>query len=233
MALIDLEQVLFTQGFGTRHECQGLIAQERVVFDGKVITSPATPVDPDGKWFSVDGVKWPYCEKALVMMNKPAGYECSVKPRDYPSVLTLLPAPLRRRGVQPIGRLDADTTGLLLLTDDGVLNHRLTHPKHKIEKRYHVRLKHPATDRLIEKLLSGVLLRDENETLSAKRCEILSEYEISMTITSGKYHQVKRMIAAAGNRVQALSRVAFAGLVLPEELEPGKWNWVFERPVVS
>lgn len=230
--MIDLEQLLFTQGFGTRHECQGLIAQERVMFDGQVIASPETKVEPEGKWFSVDGVQWPYCEKALVMMNKPAGYECSIKPRDYPSVLNLLPAPLRRRGVQPIGRLDADTTGLLLLTDDGQLNHRLTHPKHKIEKCYRIGLKHQATTELIEKLLSGVLLRDENETLSAKHCEILSEYEISMTITSGKYHQVKRMIAAAGNRVETLRREAFAGMELSLDLEPGKWVWVFERPKV-
>lgn len=231
--MIDLEQVLFTQGFGTRHECQGLIAQERVMFDGKLITSPETSVEPEGKWFTVDGVRWPFCEKALVMINKPAGYECSIKPRDYPSVLSLLPAPLRKRGIQPIGRLDADTTGLLLLTDDGQLNHRLTHPKHKVEKRYRVWLKHPAKDALIEKLLSGVLLRDENETLLAKKCEILSEYEISMTITSGKYHQVKRMIAAAGNRVEALKREAFAGMELPKDLEQGKWIWVFERPQVS
>lgn len=229
---MNLEQVLFTQGFGTHHECCGLIAQERVRFDGQLIATPESCVEPEGKWFSVDGIQWPYCEKALVMINKPAGYECSIKPRDYPSVSSLLPAPLRRRGLQPIGRLDADTTGLLLLTDDGQLNHRLTHPKHKIEKRYRVRLKHQAHASLIEKLLSGVLLRDENETLSAKHCEILSEYEISMTITSGKYHQVKRMIAAAGNRVEALSRDAFAGLTLPADLELGQWIWVFERPIV-
>ena len=203
------------------------------MFDGKLITSPETSVEPEGKWFTVDGVRWPFCEKTLVMINKPAGYECSIKPRDYPSVLSLLPAPLRKRGIQPIGRLDADTTGLLLLTDDGQLNHRLTHPKHKVEKRYRVWLKHPAKDALIEKLLSGVLLRDENETLLTKKCEILSKYEISMTITSGKYHQVKRMIAAAGNRVEALKREAFAGMELPKDLEQGKWNWVFERPQVS
>ncbi len=229
---MELEQMLFTQGFGTHHECEGLIAQERVMFDGKSITDPEAIVQPEGKSFTVDGVLWPYCEKAVLMMNKPAGYECSTKPRDYPSVLNLLPVPLRRRGVQPVGRLDADTTGLLLLTDDGVLNHRLTHPKHKIEKRYRVQLKHKATEVLIEKLLSGVLLRYENETLLAKSCEILSDNEISMTITSGKYHQVKRMIAAAGNRVEALKREAFAGLMLPADLELGKWRWVFERPKV-
>lgn len=225
-----LEQVLFSQGFGTRHECRGIIEQGRVLFDGKEETQAEAEVNPEGKWFSVDGVSWPYVEKALVILNKPAGYECSTKPRDYPSVLGLLPTPLRRRGLQPVGRLDADTTGLLLLTDDGVLNHRLTHPKHKVEKTYRVTLKHAASEALKEKLLSGVLLRDENETVRSTYCEVLSEHEILMRITSGKYHQVKRMIGAAGNRVEALKRESFAGIALPKDLKIGAWTWVFDFP---
>ena len=129
-----LEDILFTQGFGTRHECSGLISLGRVTFDGVLSTDPDSEVNPQGKVFSVEGTAWPYHEKAVIVLNKPAGYECSQKPTHHPSVMTLLPPPLRRRGVQPVGRLDADTTGLLLLTDDGALLHRLTHPKSTFRK---------------------------------------------------------------------------------------------------
>lgn len=124
-----LEDILFTQGFGTRHECSGLVSLGRVTFDGVLSTDPDSEVNPQGKVFSVEGTAWPYHEKAVIVLNKPAGYECSQKPTHHPSVMTLLPPPLRRRGVQPVGRLDADTTGLLLLTDDGARCTRLRTPK--------------------------------------------------------------------------------------------------------
>ena len=148
-----LEDVLFTQGFGTRHECRGLIALGRVTFDGREVDDPDETVDPVGKVFTVDDTEWPYHEKALIVLNKPAGYECSQKPLHHPSVMQLLPPPLRVRGLQPVGRLDEDTTGLLLLTDDGALIHRLTHPKKHVAKTYEVSCKHPVTDVMIEKLL--------------------------------------------------------------------------------
>lgn len=225
---MQLEQMLFSQGFGTRYECRVLIEQGRVVFDGKRLESAQAEINPEGKWYCVDGKSWPYVEKAVLMLNKPADFECSAKPKSYPSVLSLLPPQLRRRGVQPVGRLDADATGLLLLTDDGMLNHRLTHPKHHVEKTYRVGVKHFVSDLLVERLLSGVMLRDEDQCLKAIRCEALSEREISMTISSGKYHQVKRMVAAAGNRVVSLHRESFGGLTMPSDLLPGTWTWVFD-----
>ena len=221
-----LEQILFTQGFGTRHECRGLISLGRAAFRSEVLRDPDAEINEEGLFFSVDGEIWPYYEKALIVMNKPAGYECSQKPTHHPSVMTLLPAPLRRRGLQPVGRLDADTTGLLLLTDDGALLHRLTHPKRHVGKRYRVACKHPVSESIVQRLEQGVLLVDEKMPLMATNVAKKSDNVLEMTITSGKYHQVKRMIAAAGNRVEALERISFGKLALPADLEPGKWRWV-------
>lgn len=221
-----LEQILFTQGFGTRHECRGLIALGQVTVAGDVVTDPDADVDTQDLVFAVKGEPWPYREKALLMMNKPTGYECSQKPIHHPSVMQLLEGPLRRRGVQPVGRLDADTTGLLIFTDDGGLLHRLTHPKRHVPKRYRVTCRHAPTDKMIADLLEGVLLKDEKEKLVAADIVRAGECTIDMTITSGKYHQVKRMVAAAGNRVDALERIAFGGLTLPGDLKPGEWRWL-------
>ena len=221
-----LEQILFTKGFGTRHECRGLISLGRAAFRSEVLRDPDAEINEEGLLFSVDGEIWPYYEKALIVMNKPAGYECSQKPTHHPSVMTLLPAPLRRRGLQPVGRLDADTTGLLLLTDDGALLHRLTHPKRHVGKRYRVACKHPVSESIVQRLEQGVLLVDEKMPLMATNVAKKRDNVLEMTITSGKYHQVKRMIAAAGNRVEALERISFGKLALPADLEPGKWRWV-------
>ena len=221
-----LEQILFTQGFGTRHECRGLISLGRAAFRSEVLRDPDAEINEEGLLFSVDGEIWPYYEKALIVMNKPAGYECSQKPTHHPSVMTLLPAPLRRRGLQPVGRLDADTTGLLLLTDDGALLHRLTHPKRHVGKRYRVACKHPVSESIVQRLEQGVLLVDEKMPLMARNVAKKNDNVLEMTITSGKYHQVKRMIAAAGNRVEALERISFGKLALPADLESGKWRWV-------
>jgi 16S rRNA pseudouridine516 synthase len=164
------------------------------------------------------------------MMHKPAGYECSQRPSAWPSVLSLLPTPLRRRGVQPVGRLDADTTGLLLLTDDGALSHRLTSPKKHVPKVYEVGTKHPVDDALLQRLRDGVVLDDDTKPVRAAACEATGERALRLTVTEGRYHQVKRMVAAAGNRVERLHRSAFAGLELPHDLAPGAWRWLDQLP---
>jgi 16S rRNA pseudouridine516 synthase len=147
-------------------------------------------------------------------------------------VLALLPPPLRARDVQPVGRLDVDTTGLLLLTDDGQCIHVLTSPKHAVPKVYRATLAEPAGPELCDRLLSGVLLKDENETLAAQSCCLLNPTLLELTITQGKYHQVRRMVAAAGNHVADLSRVAVGDLLLPEGLAPGDWQWLDARSML-
>ena len=222
---LPLAQVLFSQGFGTRRHCAALIAAGQVQIGGVTVDDPRAVVPTEGLVFVVAGQAWPYRARALVLLHKPLGYECSTKPRHHPSVLALLPAPLRERGVQPVGRLDADTTGLLLLTDDGTLIHRLTSPKHHVAKVYEVTCKHDLAPDTMTRLLAGVVLDDDPRPVHASACEAVSERQLRLTLTEGRYHQVKRMVAAAGNRVQALHRSAFGTWTLPADLAPGAWRW--------
>jgi 16S rRNA pseudouridine516 synthase len=224
-----LSQILFSQGFGTRRECASLIRQGAVEINGQVIADPEAGIDTEGLWFNVQQRRWPYAAKALLMMHKPAGHECSQRPRHHPSVLGLLPAPLRTRGVQPVGRLDEDTTGLLLLTDDGALIHRLTSPKTHLPKVYQVTTRHPVTAAQLSRLAGGVMLADEPMPVHAAAAEAAGSHALVLTLTEGKYHQVKRMVAAVGNRVQALHRSAFGALALTDELAPGQWRWVSDE----
>jgi 16S rRNA pseudouridine516 synthase len=223
---MQLAQILFSQGFGTRRLCAGLIAAGEVSIGGSVVDDPRADVATEGLVIHVQGKAWPYHASALILLNKPAGYECSRKPKHHPSVLSLLPPPLRQREVQPVGRLDEDTTGLLLLTDDGALIHRLTSPKHHVPKVYDVGCKHPVSDEQLERLRSGVMLDDEPLPVSAAAAERTGESTLALTLTEGKYHQVKRMIAAVGNRVETLHRSRFGALLLQAEPAPGRWRWV-------
>ncbi len=228
-----LSQILFSQGFGSRRLCAGLIHHGEVKIHGDVVDDPDADFDPQGLQFEVSGKTWPYHEKALVMLHKPAGYECSQKPRHHPSVMSLLPAPLRERGVQPVGRLDEDTTGLLLLTDDGTLIHKLTSPKHHVPKVYEAHCKHPVDAEQLERLLAGVELHEhelkvhrEPELVKALAAEAMGTHGVRLTLAEGKYHQVKRMMAAVSNRVERLHRPQFGDLVLPADLPQGQWCWV-------
>jgi 16S rRNA pseudouridine516 synthase len=223
---VQLRQVLFSQGFGSRRECDALILNGLVQVAGRVIDDPDADIATDGLVFSVRGQAWSFHDKALLMLHKPAGYECSQKPRHHPSVLSLLPAPLRTRGVQPVGRLDEDTTGLLLLTDDGALIHRLTSPRWHVPKVYVADCAEPVTPTQLQRLLDGVVLRDDPQPVRAAAAEALGERRLQLTLTEGKYHQVKRMLAATGNRVVALQRTRFGQLELPADLPPGHWRWI-------
>jgi 16S rRNA pseudouridine516 synthase len=228
---MKLSQILFSQGFGARRECEGLILSGHVRVQGRVCDDPFEELNPEGMTFTVRGEVWHYHAKALLVMNKPKGHECSQKPKHHPSVYSLLPAPLRRRDVQSIGRLDEDTTGLLLFTDDGVLNHRLISPKHHVPKVYKAACKHPVSADQVQALLEGVTLIDDPVPVRAVAAKSLGEQDdgthgLQLTLTEGKYHQVKRMVAAVGNRVEGLHRTQFGSLQLPTDLAPGQWRWL-------
>jgi 16S rRNA pseudouridine516 synthase len=230
---MQLQQLLYSQGFGTRRVCAGLIEQGYVELGGQRCTDPSFEVEAAGLAFRVQGVDWQYHEKAYVLLNKPAGYECSAKPSTWPSIYTLLPAPLRQRpslkgqaGVQAVGRLDQDTTGMLLLSDDGVFIHRMSSPRHHVPKVYEITLKHGADEAIVQRLLEGVVLDDDPRPVRAAACELAAPTALRLTLTEGKYHQVKRMVAAVGNRVEALHRASIGGLTLPADMRPGEWRWL-------
>jgi 16S rRNA pseudouridine516 synthase len=242
MASMQLQDILFSQGFGTRRVCAGLIQQGFVAVAHVPCEDPAMEFVAEGLQFTVQGVDWAYHAKAYLMLHKPAGYECSQKPSTYPSIYTLLPAPIRQRGggaaagVQAVGRLDQDTTGLLLLSDDGKFIHRMSSPKHHVPKVYEVRAKHPVDDKQVAKLLAGVVLDDDPKPVRAAACEKTGEQTLSLTLTEGKYHQVKRMIAAVGNRVEdvgGLHRARIGSLDLPADLLPGQWRWLTAQDLAS
>jgi 16S rRNA pseudouridine516 synthase len=237
---MQLQDILFSQGMGTRRVCAGLVQQglvevfleEKWLPAGELPAQEATELVADGLRFKVQGVPWEYHARAYVLLYKPMGYECSHKPSAWPSIYTLLPAPLRTRpckgviqGVQAVGRLDQDTTGLLLLSDDGQFIHRMSSPRHHVPKVYQVTCKHAVDDKQTAKLLGGVVLDDDPKPVRAAACERTNSHTVALTLTEGKYHQVKRMIAAVGNRVEALHRNQVGGLTLGD-LKPGQWRWL-------
>ncbi len=221
---MQLYRLLQSQGFGSRALCRELVLAGRVAVAGATVTHPEREVAPEALEFSVDGQTWRHHEKVYLALHKPAGYECSRQAQHHPSVFALLPAPFVLRGVQPVGRLDQDSTGLLLLSDDGAFIHRYTSPKREIGKTYRVRCKHPVSEEQIAALLAGVQLRDEPGPLAARSCVRVDESVIDLGVAEGKYHQVKRMLAAAGNRVEALCRTRIGGFALAEDLAPGQWR---------
>lgn len=225
---MNLESILFTQGFGSRRQCRALITDARVTIGGIVLTDPdADFATDDGVFqFSVDGVDWPYREHAYLLLNKPAGYECSREPQHHLSVFHLLPPQFAARGVQCVGRLDQDTTGLLLLSDDGNFVHAFTSPKRKVPKVYVATTRHPIDDTQLSALRDGVLLHGEPKPIAAVNAQARGDHALELTVMEGKYHQVKRMIAAAGNRCEALHREQIGGLALPVTLAEGAWQWL-------
>jgi 16S rRNA pseudouridine516 synthase len=222
-----LDRILQSQGFGTRKYCRQLIADGDVLINGVPITDYRTLIETDALEFSLFDELWRYREHVYIALHKPANYECSRKPSHHPPVLDLLPEQMRWRDVQPVGRLDHDTTGLLLISDDGAFIHAQSSPKRHVPKRYVATTHDPVTDGLLEALRSGVKLIDEPAPLAAKYCAQLDEHSLEIILEQGKYHQVKRMLAAAGNHCTALCRIAIGGLTLEAlGLAPGEWRYL-------
>jgi len=223
MKALPLDKILQSQGFGTRKGCRRLIADGAVRVGGTVVTAYDSTFVPEGLEFTVHDEPWAYHEKLYLALNKPPGYECSRRPGHHPAVLTLLPEQFAWRDVQPVGRLDHDTTGLLLLSDDGAFIHALSSPKRHVPKVYVATTHDPVTPELLAQLRDGVQLHDEPAPLTAQARQ-LDAHRLEIVLEQGKYHQVKRMLAAAGNHCVALCRVAIGGIKLDElGLEEGAW----------
>ncbi|SAK39379.1 ribosomal small subunit pseudouridine synthase A [Caballeronia temeraria] len=231
---MDLETLLFSQGFGSRRQCRGIVSEGRVRIAGVVRDDPRADIPVAANLeFEVDDHLWTYREKAYIALNKPAGYECSRDPQHHLSIFHLLPPQLAERGVQAVGRLDQDTTGLLLLSDDGAFVHAFTSPKRKVPKVYLATVRHPLDDLQLAKLRDGVLLHGESKPSAALAAEQRDERLLELTVLEGKYHQVKRMVAAAGNRVEKLHRERVGGYALPATLGEGAWRWLDEADLAA
>lgn len=227
MGKLTLDRILQSQGFGTRKWCRTLIADGEVAVAGETVTDYRAAFETSGLRFSVFGEPWLYREHVYLALNKPAGYECSRKPSHHPGVLTLLPEQFSWREVQPVGRLDHDTTGLLLLSDDGAFIHAQSSPKRHVPKLYLATTFDAVTDELVARLLAGVQLHDEPAPLAAQRCRRAGPNRLEIVLEQGKYHQVKRMLAAAGNHCAALQRIAVGRLTLDMlGLAPGEWTYL-------
>lgn len=196
-----------------------------VAVHGHLCEDPRADFPTEGLVFTVDGETWVWRERVYLMLHKPPGYECSRAPQRHPSVLQLLPQPLQRRGVQPVGRLDQDTSGVLLLSDDGAFIHRISSPRHHVPKTYRAGVRHTLDEAMLQRLRDGVQLHGEDGVFAASGVERIDELTLRLTLHQGIYHQVKRMLAAAGNRCESLHREAVGGLQLGD-LQPGQWRYV-------
>ena len=229
MSKLTLDLILKSQGFGTRKWCRQLVSEGEVSIAGVTITDPRTAFETSGLVFTLFGEEWIYREHVYIALNKPADFECSRKPSHHPGVLTLLPEQFTWRDVQPVGRLDHDTTGMLLMSDDGAFIHAQSSPKRHIPKVYVATTHDPVTPELIELLLAGVKLHDERAPLAAVSCRKLDAHRLEIVLEQGKYHQVKRMLAAAGNHCTALHRSAIGKLTLDAlGLKEGEWCYLDE-----
>jgi 16S rRNA pseudouridine516 synthase len=198
-------------------------------FDWAVERDPDAVLETAGLWLRYNGLALPVLSGLYIALHKPAGVECSRNPDAHASVFDIFPEPFLKRGLQPVGRLDADTTGLLLLTDDGLFNHAVIAPRRKLPKTYRVGLKHPLSDEQVAALEKGVVLRDDPApTLPAVVRRVGGEKEgreADIVISEGRYHQIKRMCAAVGNRVESIHRTAVGSLELGD-LPEGEWRFL-------
>ena len=230
MKKMSLDRILQSQGFGSRKWCRELVAEGQVTVCGEAVDDYRASFDTADLHFTVFGEPWIYREHVYLALNKPSGFECSRKPSHHPGVLTLLPEQFTWREVQPVGRLDHDTTGLLLMSDDGAFIHAQSSPKRHVPKWYVATVHDALTDDLVRQLLSGVQLHDEPAPLSAATCRRLDERRLEIVLEQGKYHQVKRMLAAAGNHCEALERTAIGELTLEAlGIDEGEWCFLDER----
>lgn len=229
---VRLDKLLSFQGLGTRRDIKRLLRERVFTVNGLVVKDPSFLVDPERDVLMLDSV--PFSVRLLVylMLNKPAGVITSTDDPLHRTVMDLLTPPWSGMNLFPVGRLDLDTEGLLILTNDGPLTHRLTSPKTGVDKTYYAELVQPVSDDTLqtytERFNAGLVLANGTRCLPAsiKRAENSQSVDtaVIITIQEGKYHQVKKMCRALGNEVRYLKRIAMGSLVLDSDLAPGSWR---------
>lgn len=216
-----LDKLLTDAGLGSRKELKKLIKCGRVTVNGSAAVRPEMQIEPESDRVFLDGEQVRYSRFHYYMIDKPTGVLTATRDSKQRTVLDLLPEQLRRMGLFPVGRLDKDTSGLLLLTDDGDFAHRVISPKFCVEKMYYARVEGELGQKDAEAFAHGLTLRDGTRCLPAK-LELLSRDECHVTVREGKYHQVRRMLASRGAPVLELRRLTVGGLALDENSAAGK-----------
>lgn len=215
-----------------RSQAAKVLKSGEVTVNGKIEKSGAVKISQEDEiCYQGELLEWVE-EGQYFMLYKPQGYICSNDDGEYPTVFQFFDYPLMTK-LHTAGRLDVDTTGLVLLTDDGKWSHRITSPKHHCEKTYLVTLADPVEDFYAEKLAEGILLRGEKEPTLPAKLEILDDYNVNLTISEGRYHQVKRMFAALGNKVEALHRWRIGDVILDETLAEGEFRPLTQTEIES
>ena len=232
MAMTRLDKLLADSGTVSRSEAKLLLRAGRVTVDGAVVRSGAEKFDPEAATVHVDGEVLNCSARRYLMLYKPAGLLSATEDAKQPTVLDLLPAQLRRQGLVPVGRLDKDTTGLLLLTNDGGFAHRVISPKQHVPKVYRATVEGRLEKADVLAFAEGLNLADGTGCLPAE-LEILEPALGQVTVYEGKYHQVKRMFAARGKHVTALHRLSVGGLELDAALSPGVFRELTEAELAS
>lgn len=226
-----IDKLLSELGLCTRREAAKIAKSGGVLVDGKPVKDLSSHIDPEVNRVTFQGREVIYNKYTYVMLNKPTGYVSATDDKSLPYVTELLPEELRRRELFPVGRLDRDTTGLMILTNNGVLAHSLLSPKHHVKKEYFFTAAEPLSLGTEEAFRDGVTLADGYECKSAEI--YLSDDRCSgrIVLTEGKYHQIKRMIASRDNRVTSLRRISFGGIPLDESLDSGSWRYLTDEEI--
>jgi 16S rRNA pseudouridine516 synthase len=207
----------------SRKEVKRLMHKNTVTVNGELVRDPSLHISLDDNVVFNDGEVAAPTPRYL-MMNKPEGVVCANDDPLHPTVISLLYDEPRPDSLHTVGRLDIDTTGLILITDDGQWSHRVTAPKHKMPKRYRVTTVDPIPESAIDDFAQGVQLHNEPQLTKPASLVIINQHEAFLTLTEGKYHQVKRMFAAIGNKVETLHRDAIADVLLDDTLAPGEYR---------
>ena len=227
-----LDKVISNLGYGSRKEVKALCKKGFVQVDGVIVKDSSISIDPEKSIISINGEELRYRKYIYLMMNKPDGVISATYDSREETVIDLLEVEHQVFEPFPVGRLDKDTVGLLLLTNDGELNHRLISPKWHVDKVYFAKINKKATEEDAEAFKKGIKL-DDGYVCKEGKLEILSASdegsEVRVTIQEGKYHQVKRMFEALGKKVVYLQRIEFGGLLLDEELEEGEYRELTEE----
>ena len=209
------------EGF-SRSDTKALIKKKQVLVNGSVVKSPDAKIDPENDKVTVNGKEISYRQFIYIMLNKPEGVICATRDGLSETVLELLPPEFRRKGIFPAGRLDKDTEGFVFITDDGALAHKMLSPKNHVEKEYVVTLEKPAEERYIEAFEKGIVIDGDEECMPAKLMMTDDKKVVRLILHEGKYHQVKRMMIAVGNKVVHLKRVRMGGIELDAALGSGE-----------